>query len=91
MVEETERALADGCRKVMILYGGLHMQVRGAPRLLLLLPCHCEGWRVKGQGRAYADKNGLQAFACPTYNTSKPPERKRQFMRRHVFDIVSKL
>lgn len=27
VVEETERALADGCRKIMILYGGLHMQV----------------------------------------------------------------
>lgn len=28
VVEETERALKDGCRKIMVLYGGLHMQVR---------------------------------------------------------------
>ncbi|CAN0533163.1 unnamed protein product, partial [Ectocarpus sp. 8 AP-2014] len=26
VVEETERALAEGCRKIMVLYGGLHMQ-----------------------------------------------------------------
>ncbi|CAN0040496.1 unnamed protein product, partial [Hapterophycus canaliculatus] len=26
VVDETERALEDGCRKIMILYGGLHMQ-----------------------------------------------------------------
>eukprot|EP00903_Cladosiphon_okamuranus_P019887 g18279.t1 len=26
VVEETERALEDGCRKIMVLYGGLHMQ-----------------------------------------------------------------
>lgn len=39
VVEETERAISDGCRKIMIMYGGLHMQVttatcvgsRGAP------------------------------------------------------------
>lgn len=37
VVEETERALADGCRKIMILYGGLHMQVRQSARRL----CFC--------------------------------------------------
>lgn len=27
VLAETERAIRDGCRKIMILYGGLHMQV----------------------------------------------------------------
>lgn len=27
VVAETERALSEGCRKIMIMYGGLHMQV----------------------------------------------------------------
>lgn len=27
VVAETERALSEGCRKIMVMYGGLHMQV----------------------------------------------------------------
>lgn len=27
VVAETERAMGEGCRKIMIMYGGLHMQV----------------------------------------------------------------
>lgn len=37
VTEETEKALAQGCRKIMIMYGGLHMQVLqpGASQLVI--------------------------------------------------------
>lgn len=37
VVAETERALSEGCRKIMIMYGGLHMQVGDDHALSLLL------------------------------------------------------
>ena len=54
VVAETERALLEGCHKIMILYGGLHMQVGGGVM---------NTWQALARWRAHASAVLLHYFS----------------------------
>lgn len=78
VVEETERALKDGCRKIIVLYGGLHMQVK--------YQHHHQGQKEKALRRA--EGGGLGGFSFAASSIDQTRQRLVSKSPRSRFDLA---